>query len=182
MAQVDLLVVVGGDGAVRLAAASASRAGVPIYHFPSGTENLFAREFGMNQSKKLLISAIEQFEVRSVDVGVANGLLFLSMVSVGYDAEVVHDLAARRGDSISHLSYVIPILTQLKRWQPPHLEVTVDGKPVSETCPGFVVVANSKHYGWQLNPAGRASMSDGLLDVAYFPACSRRELIGWAWR
>src|SRR5204863_2682472 len=39
---------------------------------------------------------------------------------------------------------------------------------------------NSRQYGWRLNPAGRASMSDGLLDVAYFPARGRRDLVRWA--
>ena len=33
--------------AVRLASRSASKAGVPIHQCPSGTENLFARAFGM---------------------------------------------------------------------------------------------------------------------------------------
>ena len=177
-----LLLIAGGDGAVRMAAPSASRTGTPIYHLPFGTENLFAREFGMDGSPATLDRALDRFEVRHVDMGIANGRTFLLMASVGFDAEVVHDLAARRGASISHLSYVPPILGQLRRWRPPHLEITVDGQHLNTDGPGFVVVANSRQYGWRLNPAGRASMSDGVLDVAFFPARSRRALIGWAIR
>jgi diacylglycerol kinase family enzyme len=58
----------------------------------------------------------------------------------------------------------------------------VDGQRINQPGPGFVVVANCRQYGWRLNPAGRASMSDGVLDVAYFPANCRRELIGWVVR
>ncbi|MFM7134381.1 MAG: diacylglycerol/lipid kinase family protein, partial [Planctomycetota bacterium] len=45
----EALVVVGGDGAVRLSASEAARAGVPLWHAPTGTENLFARAFGMSR-------------------------------------------------------------------------------------------------------------------------------------
>ncbi|MCI0365413.1 MAG: hypothetical protein L0219_16215 [Phycisphaerales bacterium] len=178
----DLLVVVGGDGAVRMAAGAASRRGVAVYHLPLGTENLFAREFGMDDRVETLVRAIEKFEVREVDVGVANERPFLLMASVGYDAEVVHDLAQRRGKSISHWSYVAPVLAQIRRWQPPVLEVWVDGERIDDGGPGFVVVGNSRHYGWRLNPCGRASMSDGELDVAYFPTRGRLAMVRWAVR
>ena len=35
---IELLVVVGGDGAMRLAAPAAMRCGMPVYHYPAGTE------------------------------------------------------------------------------------------------------------------------------------------------
>src|SRR5690606_33749241 len=37
-ADAELLVAVGGDGTVRLVAPSAARIGVPVTHFPAGTE------------------------------------------------------------------------------------------------------------------------------------------------
>ena len=104
------------------------------------------------------------------------------MASVGFDANVVHDLAACRGSSISHWSYVRPIVRQLIRWRPATLEVAVDGQRIDDGGPGFVVVGNSRQYGWRLNPAGRAMMNDGLLDVAYFPTRGFLGLARWAMR
>lgn len=179
LAEVDLLVVVGGDGAVRLASASAARTGTPIYHFPFGTENLFAREFGADRSEPRLVAAIERFEVRRVDVGEANGSPFLLMASVGFDAEVVHDLAAHRTGGISHRSYAKPIFRQFTRWQPPRISVTIDGAERIDAQPGFLVVANSRQYARRLDPARHASMTDGYLDVVFFPTRTRRELLGW---
>jgi diacylglycerol kinase (ATP) len=178
----DLLVVAGGDGAVRIGAASASRANSAIYHLPFGTENLFAREFGMTRDPDMLVNAIEGNQIQSIDVGLANGRTFLLMASIGFDAEVVHDLASRRGDSISHLSYIPPILAQLWRWKPPRLRVCVDDQCVVDNQTGFIVVANSRQYGWRFNPAARASMTDGVLDAAFFPTRSRAGLIRWAMR
>ena len=41
------------------------------------------------------------------------------------------------------------------------------------------VVANSRQYAWRLDPAQRAVMSDGLLDVLFFPMASRAQLVSW---
>ncbi len=180
--QADALVVVGGDGAVRMAAASAARTQTPLYHLPHGTENLFAREFGMDRSTDTLLKALERHEVRRVDLGQANQRTFLLMASVGFDADVVHELARRRRGAITHLSYLRPILARIWRWRPAPLQISVDGKRIDQGQSGFVVVGNCRQYGWRLDPAGHASMDDGLLDVVFFPARSRLELIAWAIR
>ena len=179
LTEAGALVVVGGDGAVRLAAEPAIRTETPLYHFPSGTENLFSREFRMDRRVETLLQALERNEPRLVDVGVVNGRTFLLMVSVGFDAEVVHDLASHRGSSISHWSYLGPIVRQLRAWRPSLLEVTVDGERIDRGRPGMVIVANSRQYAARLDPAQRAEMSDGLLDVLFFPIASKAQLLSW---
>ncbi|UCD74450.1 MAG: hypothetical protein JSV91_11750 [Phycisphaerales bacterium] len=190
LAGCKLLVVVGGDGAVRMAGQPAARTDTPIYQYPGGTENLFAREFGMDRSAETLLRAIDRFRIRRVDVGEAEGRPFLLMASVGYDAGVVDDLARRRGRSISHLSYLGPMLRQFLRWRPPRLEVLIDGERLdthdqppggdqaaAAGMQGWVIVANSRQYAARLNPAPMADMSDGLLDVVYVPLRSRLGLL-----
>ena len=43
----------------------------------------------------------------------------------------------------------------------------------------MVVVANSRQYAARLDPAQRAEMSDGLLDVLFFPIASKAQLLSW---
>jgi diacylglycerol kinase family enzyme len=180
LADVSLLVVVGGDGTVRAAAGAAIRTRTPLYHVPFGTANLFAREFGMDRHIRTLYRAIDHFTVRWVDTGVADGEGFVLMASVGYDAEVVHDLAAHRGRSISYLSYAGPLLRQLRRWQPATMSLVIDGRSAGgPPTPGTVVVANARGYAFGLNPARNADMADGLLDVVFFPTASRWQLLTW---
>ncbi len=180
LGDVSLLVVVGGDGTVRAAAGAAIRTRTPLYHVPFGTANLFAGEFGMDRHARTLHRAIDRFTVRWVDAADADGEGFVLMASVGYDAEVVHDLAAHRGRSISYLSYAGPLFRQLRRWQPATMSLTVDGRPLGPTpTPGTVVVANARRYAFGLNPARMADMADGLLDVVYFPTASRWQLLTW---
>jgi diacylglycerol kinase family enzyme len=177
-----VLVAAGGDGAVRAAAGAAIRSGTPLYHLPCGVANLFAREFGMDRRPDTLLRALERGEVRRIDAAEASGRTFVLMVSVGYDADVVHELAARRGGTTSHFSYAGPMRRCFGRWRPQPLTVHVDGRRIDPGAPGMVVVANCRRYAFGLDPARRADMGDGQLDVLYFPVRSRRELAGWILR
>ncbi|MGA0172714.1 MAG: diacylglycerol/lipid kinase family protein [Phycisphaerales bacterium] len=173
------LVVCGGDGAVRLASRSASRAGVPIHQCPSGTENLFAKSFGMSPDPQGIARAVAAGRIRRIDTGTANGEPFLIMASVGFDAEVVHDLAIDRDGPISHRSYLKPILRQLKTWEPPRLKVAVDGDVIAD-IEAFAIVGNLKQYAGGLDPARFADPTDGVLDTLVFPTRNVGSLIRWA--
>ena len=176
-----VLVILGGDGAVRAAAGAAIRTKTPLYHVPYGTANLFAREFGMDRRPATLLRTLDRFEVRRVDVGEANGEPFVLMASVGFDADVVHDLAARRGASISYLSYAGPVLRQLRRWDPTPLSMKIDGRPVELDPParGTIIVANARSYAFGLHPAPDADMTDGLFDVIDLPMATRWSVLAW---
>jgi diacylglycerol kinase family enzyme len=177
--EVDLLLVAGGDGAVRLASEAAVQTDTPLYAYPLGTENLFAREFGIRRSKSQLREALDRFDVERVDVGTEGDRRFLLMASMGFDAAMVRDLASARTGGISHLSYAIPLLRQLMRWRAPSLSVHVDGEPLVSERRGIVLVGNSRQYALRLDPACRASMKDGLLDAVFFPCVSGSAALAW---
>ena len=178
---IELLVVVGGDGAMRLAAPAAMRCRVPVYHYPGGTENLFARDFGMQATPEALFSAIREGETRSIDVAWADGELVLVCASIGLDAEVSRDLAEHRSGSISHLSYLPPLLRQVRRWRarPPAFEGEVDGGLLGPSTSGLVIVANSRQYALRLDPVHMADHLDGAIDVVQLPARTLLGLLVW---
>ncbi|MCA9286283.1 MAG: NAD(+)/NADH kinase [Phycisphaerales bacterium] len=194
LAGVELLVVVGGDGTVRLAAPEAAAAGVPVYQFPSGTENLFARGWGMNRRIATLLRTLAHGKRVAVDLGAARVVAadgteqareaFLLMASVGLDAEVVHDLSSTRGHRISHLSYLRPMLRQVLSYVPARLRVEVDGRRIdgggAAGARGFAIVANARQYALRLDPLPMASMTSGMLETAFFPTESVSDLLGWA--
>ncbi|MSR40928.1 MAG: hypothetical protein EXS10_03390 [Phycisphaerales bacterium] len=175
---VRALAVCGGDGAVRLVARSAASAGVPIWHVPCGTENLFARAFGMRRDVQQLRAALRTMRVRQVDLGSANHEPFVLMGSMGVDARVVHALAKIRRGPISHLSYLAPVMECLRAWKAPHLAWEIAGER-EELGQGIVVVGNFREYGVRLNPAARADHTDGLLDAIFLPVRSPIALLRW---
>lgn len=173
----SLLVIAGGDGTVHHALPIASRTGCAVYQLPLGTENLFAREFGMTRDPLILRRAVQQNEIRSVDLGEANGSLFSLMCSVGLDAAVSHAVAKARRGPITHFNYVAPSLRQFSI-AAPNLRLFTDGECIADG-PGMVVVANSRQYGARFNPAPEALVDDGLLDAIFFPGATGRSLMWW---
>jgi diacylglycerol kinase family enzyme len=179
----DAVVVVGGDGAVRLVAPEAARAGVPLWHAPCGTENLFARAFGMSRSAADLSAALRRRATREIDLAAVEregGARddFVIMASVGFDAAVVHALSATRRGGISHLSYARPIIASLGAWRPSRIAWTVDGER-EDLGEGMVVVGNLPDYGARLNPAAGAVCDDGELDAVFIPARAALDLLPW---
>ncbi len=179
MTGVDRIVVVGGDGTMRRVASALVGGDVPLYHAPSGTENLFAKSMHMSASPDDVVAAITGGKVLRIDTATANGAFLLLMASMGYDAAVVADLARHRSGSITHWSYALPMLRQLLGFKSPRLTIDVDGERIVDDRRGWVVVANSPAYAKGLNPARHASVTDGLLDVVFLPVKKRSDIIWW---
>lgn len=178
--EMDAAVIVGGDGAMRRAAPLLIDAAVPTCNFPSGTENLFAREFRMPPDPRAVLRALERRDILDVDVGLCAGHVFLVMASVGADAAVVHRLASRRSGPITHASYARHILAELATGRCPLVTVHADGERIVDRRRGVVIVANSRQYALRIDPAPRASPTDGRLDVVFFPAGPSAAAFAWA--
>ncbi|MDX2114868.1 MAG: diacylglycerol kinase family protein [Planctomycetota bacterium] len=179
LAWADALVVLGGDGTVQSAAECAVERGVPLYHVPMGTENLFARQFGMRREAEAVYAALRSGRTTGVDVARCNGRSFVLMCSAGPDASVIHRLSRVRTGAISHLSYIRPVLAEAFDPALRRVRITVDGRTVVDGRRGMVIVANSRQYALRADPARRAVMDDGKLDVVFFPAWTSLGAAGW---
>jgi diacylglycerol kinase (ATP) len=183
----SLLIVCGGDGTLCTVAAVASHHGVALWQAPLGTENLFAQTWGMSRDPAAITAAIEAWKIRMidrghVDLGNAGAKEFLLMLSAGFDAHVVLDLASRRRRRITHWSYLRPILMQLLVYRPEIVTITVDGTTIVQDQPGGVIIANCHRYAAHLDPCPGALMDDGHLDVIWYPTPTRWSILAWIWR
>jgi diacylglycerol kinase (ATP) len=170
----DILLVAGGDGSIHHALDAAKESGAALYHVPMGTENLFARQFGMSRDVVLIRRAITAQRIKQIDLGSierqGNVTPFCLMMSIGMDASIMHRMAASRRGAISHFSYTRPIIAEVLRPTFRPISVHVDGKQLVEKQSGLLIVANSSQYALRLDPAARATMDDGKLDVVFLPA------------
>ena len=184
----DIVVALGGDGTVRaivegLAARFAERS-PPVAMLAMGTANLIARHlalpWGEGVGIDLLLDAIDAGQTRGVDLPLANGRPFLLMCSIGFDAQVVHEVAARRTGPISKLNYLPAFARSMMEFRKDELEVRADGKLVFGPAPALVIVANAAEYGtgFSLNPT--ATSDDGTLDLTIFDAGHRKHLLSTA--
>jgi diacylglycerol kinase family enzyme len=159
---------------------------VPVAMLPLGNENLFAREFGFDRNVERLSEAVGRGDSRRIDVGLLGERVFTLMASVGFDAEVVHRLAAWRAGGaagasgklrrVSRWSYVPRMLAGLRGYGYPRLTVEADGVKVSGS---HVFVFNLPWYGMHLGIGAGAKGDDGLLDWVVFERAGARAVVGY---
>lgn len=173
----------GGDGT---ASELVNRVGsdVPISFYPTGTSNLVASYLGMKKGIRHTVSLIEEGWTIRLDAGLANGRLFLAMVSSGFDAaavEMVHRkrLAGHRQGRGGFSGFILPICRLIGTYPFPQMTVEI-ADPRGKTTQGeasspsqvirgrWVFAFNLPKYGWGLPIAPQARGTDGLLDLCVY--------------
>jgi len=175
-ADVEAVLVAGGDGTVCEVANGLVGRNIPIAILRTGTENLVAREFRMPTRAHRVADTLLHGEPVACDVGVANDRRFLAVAGVGFDAECVMRLSQNRQGHITHLDYFWPIWRTFWSHRFPELTVEVDGAVVFQG-PGLAMIGNIARYSAGLRILARARRDDGLLDVCVFRCSSRRTLL-----
>ena len=125
-----LVVSTGGDGTQREVIRGLEGSDKPLLVIPGGTENLLANELGFDKRVQSLIAAFEGGQRRDLDLGVANGKCFASIVGCGFDGAMVEMVSERRTGHINYFNYVYPLWRTFwnHRFEP--MKVEVDGKEV----------------------------------------------------
>jgi len=110
--RVDLLVIGGGDGSIRSAAARAMELDIPLAVLPLGTMNLVARDFGVPLTGAEAAEALAGGELARIDVGEVNGRLFLHSVVLG----IVPSMGAERERSRGRRGLGATVDLALRMW------------------------------------------------------------------
>ena len=116
------VVAAGGDGTISLLANELPE-NTPLAILPLGTENLLAKYLGISAEPVALANMIVAGDCRQLDVGRANGKLFLVMASCGFDADVVHRLHSNRQGHIRHWSYAKPVVSAIRKYKYPKIRI-----------------------------------------------------------
>lgn len=163
------VVAAGGDGTISLLANQLPD-NTPLAILPLGTENLLAKYLGISSDPDALANMIVAGNCRQLDVGRANGKLFLVMASCGFDADVVHRLHRKRKGHIRHWSYAKPVVSAIRKYKYPKVRISLeanDGSQVNaSSCWAFVF--NVPRYAMNLPIGTEANPEDGALDLCTF--------------
>src|SRR5262249_40642435 len=167
------LVAVGGDGT--MADLVNEQPNVPVTVLASGTENLFARHFGLDRRPERLAATIAEGAVARIDLGRSAGRRFSLMAGIGFDADVVtrHHQArlgqARAIPPTHPAAYVEPVLRSSFGYRFPRLTVAITDPCREETLTGAIAfVFNLPRYALGLPIAPTAQGDDGWLDLVVF--------------
>lgn len=171
----DLILACGGDGTVTAAAAGLAGTGIPLAVIPLGTGNLLARNLGLPIDRGEALAVALTGRDRQLDVGRANGSLFLTMAGLGLDAKMLDDASEPVKKRLGWVAYVGSALRHL--WdRPMRITLRTDGGPPLRHRASGVIAGNVGALQGGLPLLPDAQPDDGRLDLVVLTA---RGLGGW---
>lgn len=173
----DVVLVFGGDGTVRLVAAELAGSAVPLGVLPGGTTNVVAAALGIPSQPERAVAALLRSQIRELDLGLCGEAPFLMQATAGLDARIMGGLDPRLKRRFGKGAVVWAGLREWSRYRFPVIEVELDGR--REAVTGVAVCNLAEYAGrFRLIPDGRAD--DQHLDLLLFRGRRRRDALGFA--
>lgn len=164
-----LVVAAGGDGTIAEVANGLAGSTARLGIIPLGTANVLARELNLPLSAHAVASALAFGRTRALWPGIATGngeeRLFVQMLGVGLDAQVVHRLPLKLKRALGRSAYVIQTMRELLRYDYAPIRVRLDGVA---TEAGSVIVSKGTLYAGQYLLAPGARPGEPGFSVALF--------------
>ncbi len=163
-AEVDLVVVGGGDGTVNAAAAGIVETGLPLGILPLGTANDLSRTLQLPADPVEAARVITEGHTRNIDIGEVNGHLYFNVASIGFSARLAKRLTREAKQRWGVLGYSVVGAKLFSEGRPFTVHIEHDGR-VETVRTVQVSVGNGRYYGGGLQIDATAQPDDGLLHV-----------------
>lgn len=168
--------VMGGDGTIREVVDSVVGSPTELAILSVGTGNDIARSLGLPCNHLAAALEISQNgQSKRVDVGMAGGRHFLSVLGVGFPAQVA-DESNRLKWLRGHLAFIVAIYKALWKMKPVAMEIELDNQILSQDCTS-VLVLNTPFTGGGLQFAPDAKVDDGLFDIVVVGKIGKLDLM-----
>jgi YegS/Rv2252/BmrU family lipid kinase len=174
-ADVDLLVVWGGDGMVQRTIDVVAGHKTPLAVIPAGTGNLLATNLGVPPTLTGAVDVAFHGERRRIDLGKVNGEYFAVMAGIGFDGAMIADADRDLKDRLGKLAYVWTGLRHVQG-EAPRAKVTIDGVTWFDDEASCVLVGNVGRITGGIRAFDDARPDDGWLDVGVATAQG-----AWEW-
>jgi diacylglycerol kinase (ATP) len=163
IAEVDAIVVAGGDGSFARWIGAALELGLPMGLVPLGTFNDLARTLGIPLDVDGACAAIAGARTRTIDVARVNGSYYVNEASIGLSSRIARLQKERDKQRLGFLAIALSVMAAVRHMRPFHATVAHDGR-LEQIKTVQLTVANSNHFGGFITVAG-AAIDDGWLDL-----------------
>jgi len=164
--QPERVIVIGGDGTIKLLAGIIKETSLPIGLLPAGSANGLAENLNLPPDLEGQVDIALGTHYVKLDCINVNGELCLHISDIGLNAELIKSY--QEGNIRGKLGYLLhSIPTLIKSDFPFHFTIIIDGQVYQRE--GFLLaVANARKYGTgaTINPGGK--FNDGLFEVLLF--------------
>ena len=161
----DVVIAAGGDGTINEVVNGLATTKTPLGIIPLGTENILAQELHLPLKPLKAAKRILKKRIRAIDVGRVNNRYFTLMAGIGFDAHVASRVEPLLKKVLGSAAYPLTAFRALFEYQANELLIKTKKSQIKGY---FCIVGNAKGYGWRIDPAYRARLDDGKLDVLVF--------------
>jgi diacylglycerol kinase (ATP) len=175
----DVLVVLGGDGAAHQGVQFCAGTDIALGLVPSGTGNDLARALGGPTDPltavDALVARLRACTRRKIDLGKVADTWFATVLCCGFDA-YVNERANRMRWPSGPRRYDVAILAELAAFRPRPVMIRTDAETL-ELDATLVAIGNTAWYGGGVPICPGAQPDDGFFDVTVVGKVSRRRLL-----
>jgi len=171
---VGTVVACGGDGTLQEAATGLLGLNAEFGVLPGGRCNDFAHALGLSKTDtpEKLTDVLLNGRVQRTDVGLADGKVFLTVATLGFDSEVSRFVETRKLWLKGTPAYFYAVLRTLISLRCPEVRLSGDFG-VLEGRVLLAATANASCYGGAMHIAPGARVNDGLFQICVVDEVSR---------
>lgn len=170
----DVIVAAGGDGTINEVARGLIGQGVPLGIIPLGTANILAAEIGLKRDPGDIADMILSGPAELIGTGLVDGQIFLLMVGIGFDGEVVHNITPAQKRRWSRLAFLYEGMKLWLRGPGHEIALLADGKPYRAA---WVIAMNGKRFAGDFILAPQNDIAEPGLTLFLFQTGDRLALI-----
>jgi diacylglycerol kinase (ATP) len=163
-AELDLIILGGGDGTLRSAIEPVLKSGRPLGVLPLGTANDLARSLGVPQDPVAAARAIAGGIEHRIDLGRVNGHYFFNASNIGLGVGVTRALSYALKQRWGPLSYARALWVAARQARTFSARIVCDGQE-HHVRSMQITVGNGRFYGGGMTVHAEAALDDQQLDV-----------------
>lgn len=164
----EILYIKGGDGALSEVASVLAGSETALGLIPGGTGNDFSKNFSYHNFK---LENIFEYEIFPIDLIEVNGKTCINVTSLGFDTNVLkyaYDIMKKKKLG-GRLGYFYGVVKSVMNLENVDLKIScLDEKNEEVNLSGSFLISalcNGSYYGNGFNPAPKAKIDDGLLNL-----------------
>lgn len=180
-ANVQLVVVCGGDGTIMACLDTLAGTDLPVALLPSGTGNLLARNLDVPLDLSDALAVAFHGSHRRIDLGRVDAKPFAVMAGIGFDAAMMADASEGLKQHAGWAAYVVSGLRHL-RDPVMRVQLRIDDGPPLRRRARTVLVGNVGRLQGGLELLPDAAADDGLLDIVVVAPRTIPDWIRLVWR
>lgn len=160
-AEVDCVIIGGGDGSLNAAAAALVETGLPLGILPLGTANDLARTLSIPPDPRAAARIIAEGRALPIDVATVNECHFFNVAHIGLGASTREELSPALKKRLGIASYAGSVFKALRSLRSFHADIICDGR-YRRVHSIHIAVGNGRYYGGGNAVAEQARIDDHL--------------------